>query len=49
MVPFPRTAAGLESPFGINHPGTFALTGPTRPDPLASPDPWVVTVGSEGR
>ncbi|MFK0046088.1 hypothetical protein ACIQU4_18650 [Streptomyces sp. NPDC090741] len=49
MVPFPRTAAGLESPFGINHPDTFALTGLMRPHPLASPDARVVTVSSEGR
>ncbi|MFD7834357.1 hypothetical protein [Streptomyces sp. NPDC059761] len=47
-VPFPRTAAGLESPFGINDPGTIALTGLMRPHPLASPDPRAVTDSSQG-
>ncbi|MGW7054469.1 oxidoreductase [Streptomyces sp. NPDC054887] len=49
MVPFARTADGFESQFGINHLGTFALTGLLLPHLLASPDPRVVTVSSEGQ
>lgn len=49
MVPFARTADGFESQFGINHLGTFALTGLMLPHLLASPDPLVVTVSSEGQ
>ncbi|GGW67586.1 oxidoreductase [Streptomyces xantholiticus] len=49
MVPFARTADGFESQFGINHLGTFALTGLMLPHLLASPDPRVVTVSSEGQ
>ncbi|MER5932437.1 oxidoreductase [Streptomyces sp. NPDC002054] len=49
MVPFARTADGYESQFGINHLGTFALTGLMLPHLLASPDPRVVTVSSEGQ
>ncbi|MFF3684346.1 oxidoreductase [Streptomyces sp. NPDC002187] len=49
MVPFARTADGFESQFGINHLGTFALTGLLLPRLLASPDPRVVTVSSEGQ
>lgn len=49
MVPFARTADGFESQFGINHLGTFALTGLMLPRLLASADPRVVTVSSEGQ
>lgn len=49
MVPFARTTDGFESQFGINHLGTFALTGLMLPHLLASPDPRVVTVSSEGQ
>ncbi|MFF5205928.1 oxidoreductase [Streptosporangium sp. NPDC000396] len=49
MVPYARTADGFESQFGINHLGTFALTGLLLPHLLAAPDPRVVTVSSEGQ
>ncbi|MFJ2771066.1 oxidoreductase [Streptomyces sp. NPDC087300] len=49
MVPFARTADGFESQFGINHLGTFALTGLLLPRLLAAADPRVVTVSSEGQ
>jgi NAD(P)-dependent dehydrogenase (short-subunit alcohol dehydrogenase family) len=49
MVPFARTADGFESQFGINHLGAFALTGLMLPRLLASADPRVVTVSSEGQ
>jgi len=49
MVPFSRTVDGFESQFGINHLGTFALTGRLLPHLLAAPDPRVVTVSSEGQ
>ncbi|MFF4317816.1 oxidoreductase [Streptomyces sp. NPDC001568] len=49
MVPFSRTADGFESQFGVNHLGTFALTGLLMPHLLASSDPRVVTVSSEGQ
>ncbi|MFD4134953.1 oxidoreductase [Streptomyces goshikiensis] len=49
MVPFARTADGFESQFGTNHLGTFALTGLLMPPLLASADPRVVTVSSEGQ
>ncbi|WP_210405897.1 oxidoreductase [Micromonospora sp. MH33] len=49
MVPYSRTADGFESQFGINHLGTFALTGLLLPHLLAAPDPRVVTVSSEGQ
>ncbi|WP_229839948.1 oxidoreductase [Streptomyces roseolilacinus] len=49
MVPFSRTADGFESQFGINHLGTFALTGLLLPHLLAADDPRVVTVSSEGQ
>lgn len=49
MVPFSRTADGFESQFGINHLGTFALTGLLMPRLLAAADPRVVTVSSEGQ
>ncbi|MFC4111263.1 oxidoreductase [Nonomuraea zeae] len=48
MVPFARTADGFESQFGINHLGTYALTGLLLPRLLAAPEPRVVTVSSEG-
>ncbi|WP_405982678.1 oxidoreductase [Streptomyces sp. NBC_00158] len=49
MVPFARTADGFESQFGVNHLGTFALTGLLLPHLLAAPAPRVVTVSSEGQ
>ncbi|MEU6298038.1 oxidoreductase [Streptomyces erythrochromogenes] len=49
MVPFSRTADGFESQFGVNHLGTFALTGLLLPRLLATPHPRVVTVSSEGQ
>ncbi|WP_329619218.1 oxidoreductase [Streptomyces sp. NBC_01255] len=49
MVPFARTADGFESQFGVNHLGTFALTGLLLPHLLAAPGPRVVTVSSEGQ
>jgi NAD(P)-dependent dehydrogenase (short-subunit alcohol dehydrogenase family) len=49
MVPFSRTADGFESQFGINHLGTFALTGLLMPRLLAAADPRVITVSSEGQ
>ncbi|MFF3327673.1 oxidoreductase [Streptomyces sp. NPDC002889] len=49
MVPFARTADGFESQFGINHLGTFALTGLLMPRLLTAADPRVVTVSSEGQ
>ncbi|MFJ5832514.1 oxidoreductase [Streptomyces sp. NPDC093089] len=49
MVPFSRTADGFESQFGINYLGPFALTGLLVPHLLASGDPRVVTVSSEGQ
>lgn len=49
MVPYAQTADGFESQFGINHLGTFALTGLLLPYLIAAPDPRVVTVSSEGQ
>jgi len=49
MVPYARTADGFEAHFGINHLGTFALTGLLLPQLLASLAPRVVTVSSEGQ
>lgn len=49
MVPFSRTVDGFESQFGVNHLGTFALTGLLLPHLLAAPEPRVVTVSSEGQ
>ncbi|UBU08672.1 oxidoreductase [Nonomuraea gerenzanensis] len=49
MVPYARTADGFESQFGVNHLGTFALTGLLLPHLLAALDPRVVTVSSEGQ
>lgn len=49
LVPFARTADGFESQFGINHLGTFALTGLLLPKLLASESPRIITVTSEGQ
>ncbi|MFI6740871.1 oxidoreductase [Nonomuraea sp. NPDC050451] len=49
MVPYALTTDGFESQFGVNHLGTFALTGLLLPQLLAAPDPRVVTVSSEGQ
>ncbi|MEU1484000.1 oxidoreductase [Streptomyces sp. NPDC005752] len=49
MVPFSRTVDGFESQFGVNHLGTFALTGLLMPHLLAAAHPCVVTVSSEGQ
>lgn len=49
MVPFSRTSDGFESQFGVNHLGTFALTGLLMPHLLAAAEPRVVTVSSEGQ
>ncbi|MYR47460.1 oxidoreductase [Streptomyces sp. SID5910] len=49
MVPFSRTTDGFESQFGVNHLGTFALTGLLMPRLLAAAHPRVVTVSSEGQ
>ncbi|MDA3649617.1 oxidoreductase [Saccharopolyspora indica] len=49
MIPFARTTDGFEAQFGINHLGTFALTGQLLPRLLAAPEPRVVTVSSEGQ
>ncbi|WP_045747812.1 oxidoreductase [Actinoplanes rectilineatus] len=48
VVPFARTRDGFEMHFGVNHLGTFALTGLMLPHLLAGREPRVVTVGSEG-
>ncbi|GIG68839.1 oxidoreductase [Phytomonospora endophytica] len=49
MVPHARTADGFESQFGVNHLGTFALTGRLLPHLLDASAPRVVTVSSEGQ
>ncbi|HEY6879992.1 MAG TPA: SDR family NAD(P)-dependent oxidoreductase [Polyangiales bacterium] len=49
MVPFARTRDGFESQFGVNHLGTFALSGLLLPHLLAARAPRVVTVSSEGQ
>ncbi|MBB5939790.1 oxidoreductase [Streptomyces zagrosensis] len=49
MVPFSRTRDGFESQFGVNHLGTFALTGLLMPHLLGAASPRVVTVSSEGQ
>ncbi|MFG6201832.1 oxidoreductase [Nonomuraea sp. JJY05] len=49
MVPYALTADGFESQFGVNHLGTFALSGLLLPHLLAASDPRVVTVSSEGQ
>ncbi|GAA2776810.1 SDR family NAD(P)-dependent oxidoreductase [Nonomuraea dietziae] len=49
MVPFSRTADGFETHFGVNHLGTFALTGLLMPYLLAGGEARVVTVSSEGQ
>lgn len=49
MVPFARTVDGFESQFGVNHLGTFALTGLLLESLAAAPNSRVVTVSSEGQ
>ncbi|WP_101782892.1 oxidoreductase [Nonomuraea indica] len=49
MVPFARTADGFESHIGVNHLGTFALTGLLLPALASAPAARVVTVSSEGQ
>lgn len=49
MVPFARTQDGFETQFGVNHLGTFALTGLMLRYLAAAPEPRVVTVSSEGQ
>lgn len=49
MVPFSRTADGFETHFGVNHLGTFALTGLLMPYLVAGGEARVVTVSSEGQ
>lgn len=49
LVPKARTADGFEAHFGVNHLGTFALTGLMLPHLLAARAPRVVTVSSEGQ
>ncbi|BCJ48224.1 short-chain dehydrogenase [Actinoplanes ianthinogenes] len=49
VVPFARTEDGFESQFGVNHLGTFALTGLLLPHLRAAPEARVVTVSSEGQ
>ena len=49
MTEAARTVDGFESHFGINHLGTFALTGLLLPRLVAADAPRVVTVSSEGQ
>lgn len=49
LVPQSRTEDGFESHFGVNHLGTFALTGLMLSHLLAARSPRVVTVSSEGQ
>ena len=49
LVPRSRTRDGFETHFGVNHLGTFALTGLMLPHLLAARSPRVVTVSSEGQ
>ncbi|MFI2617293.1 oxidoreductase [Streptomyces sp. NPDC018584] len=49
MPPLTRTADGFETQFGVNHLGTYALTGRLLPHLLRAPEPRVVTVSSEGQ
>ena len=49
LVPRSQTRDGFESHFGVNHLGTFALTGLMLPHLLAARSPRVVTVSSEGQ
>lgn len=49
LAPRSRTADGFETHFGVNHLGTFALTGLLLPRLLAAPRPRVVTVSSEAQ
>lgn len=46
-LPYGTTADGLETQFGVNHLGHFALTGLLLPALLATPGARVVTVSSE--
>lgn len=49
LVPKSRTVDGFEAHFGVNHLGTFALTGLMLPYLLQARSPRVVTVSSEGQ
>jgi NAD(P)-dependent dehydrogenase (short-subunit alcohol dehydrogenase family) len=49
LVPKAHTVDGFEAHFGVNHLGTFALTGLMLPHLLAARSPRVVTVSSEGQ
>jgi len=49
LVPRSRTEDGFETHFGVNHLGTYALTGLMLPHLLAALSPRVVTVSSEGQ
>ncbi len=49
LVPRTTTHDGFEAQFGVNHLGTYALTGLMLPHLLAARLPRVVTVSSEGQ
>ncbi|MFE1027476.1 oxidoreductase [Streptomyces sp. NPDC058818] len=49
MPPLTRTVDGFEAQFGVNHLGTYALTGRLLPHLLCADTPRVVTVSSESQ
>ncbi|MFF1274898.1 oxidoreductase [Streptomyces marokkonensis] len=49
MPPLTRTVDGFEAQFGVNHLGTYALTGRLLPHLLRAAAPRVVTVSSESQ